>query len=125
MVMIFPALSLINILYFISSPSRGNLFADRATIVTSLLNESVGSTARCLCCLPLEFYQKLTQLMPGSKVSPSFDSQHSLVLWCVLYVWNLFAVHLDIPDPRDIKEGGDQILWGSGRLCRGLAVHSR
>ena len=63
--------------------------------------------------------------MPGSKVSPSFDSQHSLVLWCVLYVWDLFAVHLDIPDPSDIKEGGDQILWGSGRLCRGLAAHSR
>ena len=32
----------------------------------------VGSTARCLCCLPLEFHEKLTQLVPGSKVSSSF-----------------------------------------------------
>ena len=31
-----------------------------------------GSTVKCLCCLPLESHEKLNQLVPGSKVSPSF-----------------------------------------------------
>ena len=80
-----------------------------------------GSTVRCLCCLPLESHEKLNQLVPGSKVSPSFGLSalsSCCGVYCMYGIW--LQCTLIYLTPGVLRKEGDQILCRLGRLCRGL-----
>ena len=116
MVMIFPALSLLDTLYFMASLNGGIcLQIEQQWWPQSKMNLMAGSTAICYCC-PQEFHEKLTWYLQRL---PTFWTQYSVaVVVCVAFVISVCGTPLYTWGQEYCGRGVDQNIKGYAGCVR-------